>query len=82
MCPVPSLCSRKSLDVVVGVGSATQVEAEENTAAAYEEQTQEDVEQSGGPEGKQVELLVAVRIHICCVLVVVWLVNRVDPHIT
>lgn len=72
----------EQLHVVVGIGSATQEEAEEDAEAAYEEKTQEDVDQRGGPEGKQVECLVAIGFHTCCVLVVVGLINRVDPHIT
>lgn len=76
----PSVCS--SSDVVVGVGSATQVEADEDAAAAEQEQAEEDVDQGGGPEGKQVQRPVAVGLHGCRVLVVVGLVNRVDPHIT
>lgn len=71
-----------SLDIVDGVGSATQAEAAEDTAAAHQEQTQEDVDQGGGPEGKQVEGPVAVGIHISCILVVVRLINRVYPNIT
>lgn len=72
----------ESLDVVVGVGAAAQEEAEEDAAAAHQEQTQQDVDQGGGPEGEQVERLVAVGIQMCGVLVVVGLINRVDPHIT
>lgn len=81
MHPACSLvCS--TLHVVVRVCSATQEEAEEDAAAREQKQSQEDVDQGGGPEGKQVQCPVAVRIHICRVLVVVGLINRVDPHIT
>lgn len=71
-----------SLDIVIGVGSATQVKTDEGTATNYDEQSNEDVDQGGDPEGKQVQCLVAVGIHICCALVKVGLVNRVDPHVT
>lgn len=71
-----------SLDVDVGVGTAAQAEAEKDEAATDHQQTHEDVDQRGGPESKQVQGLVAVRIHGGCVLVVVGLVNRVDPHVT
>lgn len=81
MHPASSLTSL-SLDIVVSVGSATQVEADEDEAAAYQEHTEEDVDEGGDPEGKQVERPVTVRIRSCCVLVEVWFVNRVDPHIT
>jgi len=73
---------RRSLDVVVRVGSAAQEGAEAGAAAADHEQSQEDVDEGGGPEGKQVEVPVAVRVHIGRVPVVVGLVNRVYPHIT
>lgn len=72
---------RPSLDVVVGVGSAARVEADEDAAAGEHEQAQEDVDQGGGPEGEQVERPVAVRIHVRRVFVVVGLVDRVDPHV-
>lgn len=72
----------KSLHVVVGIGTATQAEAEEDQEAAHEKQTDQDVNQSGGPEGKQVKGLVAVGAHICCVFGVDGLINRVDPYIT
>lgn len=49
-----------SLNVVVRVGPSTQEEAEEDAAAAKKEQTQQDVDQGGGPEGEEVERLVAV----------------------
>ena len=81
MHPVSSLVCL-SLDIVDWVGSATHAEAAEDTAADHQEQTQEDVDQGGGPEGKQVECPVAVGIHIGCILVVVRLINRVYPHIT
>lgn len=71
-----------SLNIVIGVSSATQKEAEEDAAATYYKQTQEDVDQGGGPEGKQVQRLVTVGIQSRCVLVVVRLVNGVDPHVT
>lgn len=71
-----------SLDVIIRVGAATQEAAEEDAAAHDYKQTQEDVEQRCGPEGEQVERFVAVGVHICRVLVVTGLVNRVDPHIT
>ncbi len=81
MHPASSIvCS--SLDVVIWVGSATQEEAEEDAAAAKQEETQEDVDQSGSPEGKQVQRPVAVGTNVSAVLVVVGLINRVDPHIT
>lgn len=82
MHPVSSFVVSLPLDMVVGVGSAAQAEADEGAAAAYQGQTQDDVDQGGGPEGKQVDCPVAVGIHICSVLVVVGLVNRVDPHVT
>lgn len=78
----PPIPFAASLDVVVGVGSAAHVEADQDTAAEQQEHTQEDVDQGGGPEGKQVESPVAVRVHIRRVPVVVGLVNGVDPHIT
>lgn len=81
MHPVPSFVF-SPLHVVVCICSATQEEAEEDAAADKQKQSQEDVDQGGGPEGKQVQCLVAVRIHICRVLVVVGLIDRVDPHIT
>lgn len=71
-----------SLDVVVGVGTAAQTEAEKDAAATDHQHTYEDVDQGGGPESEQVQGLVAVRIHVGRVLVVVGLVNRVDPHVT
>lgn len=64
------------------VGSSAQVEADEDAAADDQGGDEEDVGQRGGPEGEQVQCLVAVRLHACRVLVVVGLVNRVDPHIT
>lgn len=76
------ILSLLSLDVIVRVGSATQVEADKDEAATDQETTQQDVDQGGGPEGKQVESLVTIGTQICGVLVVVWLVDRVDPHIT
>lgn len=80
----PCLLIRLSLDIVVSVGVtfATYQAAEEETAAAHHKQAQQDVDQSGGPEGKQVDGLIAVGVHICCIFVVVGLINRVDPHIT
>lgn len=67
--------------LVIGVGSATQAEAEEGAAAEDHEQTQEDIDQGGGPESKQVQGLVAIGVQSCCALVIVGLVNGVDPHI-
>lgn len=78
--PPPSFAP--ALDVVVAVGPAAQVEADQDTTAEDQEQTQEDVDQGGGPEGKQVESPVTVRVHICCVPVVVGFINGIDPHIT
>lgn len=72
----------ETLDVVVGISSSTKAEAEQDAEANYEEETQEDVDRGGAPEGKQVERLVTVKIHTCAVLVVVGLVNRVDPHVS
>lgn len=54
-----------SRNVVVWVGSTAQAKAEEDAEAANQEETQEDVEQGGGPEGKQVEGLVAVGFSTC-----------------
>lgn len=65
--------------LVVGVGSATQAEAEEGTAAEDDEQTQEDIDQGGGPESKQVQGPVAILVPSC--LLIAGLVNGVDPHI-
>lgn len=70
------------LDFIVWVGSATQAEADEGAAAGQQGRSQQDVDHGGGPEGKQVQRLVAVGLYIRCVLVVVGLVNGVDPHIT
>lgn len=67
---------------VVGIGPAAQEEADEDAAAAHEEHAQEDVDQGGGPEGEQVERPVAVGVRARRVLVVVGLVNGVDPHVT
>lgn len=67
---------------VVGIGAAHQEETDEDAAAAKEEEAQQDVDQGGGPEGKQVQRLVAVGVHAGRVLVVVGLVNGVDPHVT
>lgn len=67
---------------VVGISSAQQVETDEDAAAADEEETQQDVDQGGGPEGEQVQRPVAVRLPAGGVLVVVGLVNGVDPHVT
>lgn len=76
-------CFKKSLhNVVVEIGTATQAAAHQDQGAAQEKQTNQDVNQSGGPEGKQVKGLVAVGAHICCVFGVVGLINRVDPYIT
>lgn len=44
--------------------------------------TKQDISESGGPEGEQVERLVAVCIHIGRVPVVVGFIDGVDPHIT
>lgn len=74
MHPASSLANL-SLDIVVRIGSATQVEADEDEAAAYQEHTKEDVDEGGDPKGKQVECPVTVRIRSCCVLVEVWFVN-------
>lgn len=71
----------KLVSLVVRVGSATQAEAEEGAAAEEHEQTHEDIDQGGGPESKQVQGLVAIGVQICRDLVVVGLVNGVDPHI-
>lgn len=71
-----------SLHVVIWVGTATQAEADKDATATQQEQPQEDVDEGGCPEGEQVERLVAIGIYICCVLVVIGLVNRVNPHIT
>lgn len=67
-------CRRLHVDII-GVSAATQEEAEEDAAADYQEETEQDVDQRGGPKGKQVERLVAVGTYICCVLVVVGLIN-------
>lgn len=75
-------CSQKSLHVVVGVGTATQAGAHEAQAATHEGQTEQDVDQGGGPEGKQVQGLVAVEVWVCCIFLVAGLINRIDPHIT
>lgn len=77
---VPAATS--SLDVVVRVSSAAQAEAEEGAAGTKHCHPEEDVDQGGDPEGKQVQVLVAVEARVSCVLVVVGLVNRVDPHIS
>ena len=72
---------QKSLDVVVGVGSATQAEADHDAAAAQQDHAEEDVDQSRDPEGEQVERLVAVKLRVRGVLGEFRHVNRVDPHI-
>lgn len=74
-------CKCWSLNVI-GISSAQQAETDEDAAAADQEETQQDVDQGGGPERKQVRSPVAVRIHAGRVLVVVGLVNGVDPHVT
>lgn len=64
---------------VVWLGSAKATQAKTTATANDRKETQHDVEQCGGPEGKQVERLVAVKAHICTILVVAWLKHRVDP---
>ena len=71
-----------SLDVVVGVGPAEGAEAQQSAAPPEQEQAQQDVQQRGGPEGKQVQRLVAVWLHGRGGAVVVGLVDGVDPHIS
>lgn len=73
---------KKSLNIVIGVGRATQAGADQAQAAAKQGKGQHNVHQSGGPEGKQVHGLVAVELWLCCIPYVVGLINRVDPHIT
>lgn len=69
------------LDVVVRVGAAAEAEAHEDAAAAQQEDSKQDVDQGGGPEGIQVEGLITVHIWVCRVLLEVRPVNRVDPDI-
>lgn len=70
------------LDVVVWVGAATQAEAHEDAAASQQEDSKQNVDQRGGPEGIQVERLVTVHIWVCRVLLEVRPVDGVDPDIT
>lgn len=49
--------------------------------AREKDETQQDVVQVGGPEGKQVESLVAVVVAGHC-LIVVGFIDGVNPHIT
>lgn len=74
-------CNRWTLNVVVGIGPAQQVEADADAAAAQEEEPQQDVDQRGGPEGKQVQRPVAVGPRAGGGAVVVGLVDGVDPHV-
>lgn len=67
---------------VVRIGTAQQEHTDEDAAAADEGEAQQDVGEGGGPEGEQVQRLVAVRIRDRRVLVVVGHVNGVDPHVT
>lgn len=67
---------------VVWIFAAKHESTDEDAAAADEGQTQDDVDQRGGPEGEQIESPIAVLIDICCVLLEVWLINGVDPHVT
>lgn len=73
--------SRLLVGVVVVVGPAQQEEAAEDAAAGENEQNNQDVDQRGVPEGEQVERLVTVARHIGSVLVVLGLINRVDPNV-
>lgn len=51
------------------------------TTGTEKQKAEQDVAHVGGPEGKQVECLVAVRIPAYC-LIVVGFIDGVDPHIS
>lgn len=67
--------------VVVWV-SLAEAGAEKAANPAEHEEAREDVDQRRGPERKQVHSFVAVELRAVGVLVVVGLVNGVNPHIT
>lgn len=70
------------LDIIVGVGATADTEAHEDTAASQQEDSKQNVDQGGGPEGIQVERLVTEHIWVDRVLLKVWLVDGIDPDIT
>lgn len=73
---------RRTLNVVVWVGAAAHAETHEDAAATQQEDSKQNVDQGGGPEGIQVERLVTVHIWVGRVLLEVRLVDRVDPDVT
>lgn len=67
---------------VIRVSTAAQEEAEQNTASSDQEGSQQDVDQSDGPEGKQVNSLMAVNFDGGGILHIDGLIYPVDPHVT
>lgn len=80
MCPV--FVGKRRTVSVVWVSPTTQEEAEENAASSDHKGPHQDVSQSDGPEGEQVNSLIAVNIDGGGVLHIDRLVNPVDPHVT
>lgn len=72
----------RSVGSVVWVSTAAQEEAEEDTASSNQEGPQQDVDQSDGPEGEQVNSLIAVNVDSGGVLHIDRLIYPVDPHVT
>lgn len=72
----------KCLHIVIGVSPSAQEEAEKDTAAPNQEQSNQYIDQCGGPEGKQVHSLIAVCIDGSGILDIIRFVDPVDPHIT
>lgn len=82
MCLVLLGEKNRSAASVVRVSAAAQEEAEENTASSDQEGPQQDVGQSDGPEGEQINSLIAVNVGRVGVVDIDRLIYPVDPHVT
>lgn len=67
---------------VVRISTATQAEAKENAASSDQCDPYQDVDQGDGPEGVQVNSLVAENVKGGGVLHIDGLINPVDPYVT
>lgn len=67
---------------VIRVSTTAQAEADKNATSSDHKSPHQDVSQSDGPEGEQVNSLIAVNIDGGGVLHIDGLINPVDPHVT